>query len=138
MYSILVDTGFWIALVDQTDQNHQACLDCASVLEDFVILVPWPTIYETMRTRMVRKRAELARFEAILKRPNVEYVDDTTMRLTAMELTFESSQRGRPLSMVDCLLRMMLENTNIRISHLATFNRRDFADVCHKNRVEFL
>ena len=56
-----------------------------------------------------------------------------------MELALESSLKGRrPLSMVDCLIRLLLDDANTRIDYLATFNVRDFGDVCRNNGVEIL
>jgi hypothetical protein len=54
-------------------------------------------------------------------------------------MALESSLRqNRPLSMVDCLLRLLLEDVNTRISYLATLNERDFADVCRKKGIEII
>ena len=40
--------------------------------------------------------------------------------------------------MVDCLIRLLIEDVNTRVNYLATFNERDFIDVCVRHRVEFL
>lgn len=51
-------------------------------------------------------------------------------------MTFDNAVRGgRPLSMVDCLMRLMLDDTGLRIDYLATWNNRDFEDVCQRRRI---
>jgi len=81
----------------------------------------------------------MALFEQFLKRPNIEFVGDEDLRDAAFQISFEYSVRQhRPLSMVDCLIRLLLEDTSTRIRYLATFNVADFTDVCHRNRVEML
>ena len=46
--------------------------------------------------------------------------------------------RKRPLSMVDCLIRLMIEDVNVKLHYLATFNHRDFLDVCAARRIEII
>src|ERR1700736_593397 len=81
----------------------------------------------------------LRQFELFLKSAGIKYLDDTPFRRAAFDLALESSLRSRrPLSMVDCLIRLLLEDVNTRINYLATFNRQDFIDVCNRYRVEFI
>jgi predicted nucleic acid-binding protein len=135
----LADTGLWYAMFDQRDQYHGQAKDKADVLEPFQIVLPWPTLYETLRTKFVRNSVALGQFERFLKRPNITYLDDSSFRDAAFELALESSLRcNRPLSMVDCLIRLLLEDVNTRIDYLATLNDRDFADVCRRKGVEII
>jgi predicted nucleic acid-binding protein len=139
MLYALVDTGLWYAMFDRRDAYHDEAKDKAEILNAFHIVLPWPTLYETLRTRFVRNAAALDQFERFLKRPNVNYLDDSPFRTAAVELSLESSLRQRrPLSMVDCLIRLIIEDVNTRISYLATLNLKDFEDVCRINRVEII
>jgi predicted nucleic acid-binding protein len=139
MQYALADTGFWYAVFDQRDQYHNDAKDKVDVLGLFHIVLPWPTLYETLRTRLVRNAVALQQFERFLKTPNISFLDDSSLRQTAFELSFESSlRRRRPLSMVDCLVRLLLEDVNTRVKYLATFNHQDFADVCRKNKIEII
>jgi hypothetical protein len=66
-------------------------------------------------------------------------LDDSSFREAAFEMALESSLRQRrPLSMVDCLIRLLLEDGTTQISYLVTFNERDFADVCRRRGVEII
>jgi|SRR5580698_8347964 predicted nucleic acid-binding protein len=101
----LADTGLWYAMFDPRDQYHAQARGKAEILNTLRIVLPWPTLYETLRTRLVRNAAALARFERFLKTPDVIYLDDSAFRQAALELALESSLRQRrPLSMVDCLI----------------------------------
>ncbi|CAH2405647.1 hypothetical protein MES4922_40360 [Mesorhizobium ventifaucium] len=40
--------------------------------------------------------------------------------------------------MVDCLIRLMLDDRNLKINYLATWNEGDFDDVCRKRRIEII
>jgi hypothetical protein len=54
-------------------------------------------------------------------------------------MAFEAAIRGgRALSMVDCLMRLMLDDVNLRIDYLATWNGRDFEDVCQPRGIAIL
>lgn len=135
----LADTGVWYAMFDPRDQHADEVDEKAEILELCSIVLPWPIVYETLRTRLVRNRYALQRFEDYLKRPHVQYLDDTLYREAALDLAFSSSLLDfRPLSMVDCLVRLILDDVNVKLSCLATFNRADFIDICQKRRIELI
>jgi predicted nucleic acid-binding protein len=135
----LVDTGLWYAIFDRHDSYHNDAKHKAEVLNNFHIVLPCPTLYETLRTNFVRNAVALDQFERFLKHPNINYLDVSVFRGAAMELSFESSlRRKRPLSMVDCLLRLIRDDVNTRIGYLATFNVGDFADICRSQQVEII
>ena len=81
-------------------------------------------------------------FKTYLRRSNISFLDDKLHRETALEICFSSAlQSNRPLSMVDCLIRLILEDMeemNIKVNCLATFNIADFFDICQKRRVEII
>jgi hypothetical protein len=108
-----------------------------SRIEALSVVIPWPIAYETLRTRFVRNRQGLERFEQRLKSPKIKLVDDAPYREDALALSIESSLRGhRPLSMVDCVIRILLDDANVKIRYLATYNAADFADVCARRSIE--
>jgi predicted nucleic acid-binding protein len=137
--SVLVDTGIWYAICDGRDgklskEDVRTLYDRISL---HTILLPWPILYETLRTRFVRNTIALEKFHRELKLPNVAFVDDAPYRDGALNLTIESSlRRNRPLSFVDCLIRLLVDDPNLKITYLATLNARDFADVCQQRRIE--
>jgi predicted nucleic acid-binding protein len=139
MESVIVDTGVWFAMFDARDERYKEGQEKAEVIELLRIVIPWPTMYETLRTRLVKNTIALAQFEKFLKSPAVIYLEDESYRDAAFKLSLESSlRRKRPLSMVDCLLRLLMDDVNVNVQYLATFNRRDFFDVCANRRIEFI
>lgn len=141
MPNTLVDTGVWLSLVDPSDTAAtRPEVDAVDdLLEDHRIVLPWPVGFETLRTKLARKRLAMLALERRLKSPHVEWVDDQPYRADALEMTFEAAIRGgRALSMVDCLMRLMLDDVNLRIDYFATWNGRDFEDVCQPRGIAIL
>ena len=137
--TILVDTGAWIALFDPREEQHQAISEYAEFIENLQLIVPWPTLYETLRTRMVRRPEWVTRLDEQLKKPTVVFIDDGSYCVDAYSLTVEySTQRKREISMVDMLCRLLIEDPDIRINYLLTTNPNDFRDVCATNGVVIL
>lgn len=101
----------------------------------YSLIVPWPTIYETLRTQFVKNRSALVRFEQEIRSSRVVLLDDTPYREDAFALSLRESVRGRHLSMVDCMIRLVIEDVSIRIDRLATYNAKDFVDLCAKRRI---
>jgi hypothetical protein len=106
--------------------------------QPFDIILPWPIAYETLRTRFTKNKIGMSLFEEELKSPKIQFIDDGKYRDEAIELSFESSRNGRPLSMVDCVLRLIMDDSNVQIRYFATWNPRDFYDVCANRRIEMV
>jgi hypothetical protein len=137
--TVLIDTGFWIALFDERDPMHSAVTEREGFLELATPLVPWPTVYETLRTRFVRRPIWMAGLDQLLRRLPAGFVDDGPYRASAYALAVEFSvHRKRPISMVDVLCRLLIEDPNVRIDYMLTTNPDDFADVCGEHGVELL
>ena len=136
----LFDTGAWIALYDPADAHYDAAQSEIEPLLDYMsILIPWPIAYETMKSRFTRDRRRMVPFEQLLKRPSVERFDDTPYREDALRLAFDSALRGpKHFSLVDCLIRLILDDRDVNIDRLATFNARDFRDVCSMRNIELI
>lgn len=139
MPSALLDTGIWYALCDQKEppDRRRAANRIYLALEQYRLIVPWPIVYETLRTGFAKNRNAMMRFERELRRPRVDRIDDARYRKDALRNAFDSALQGRPLSLVDCYLRLLMDN-NASIKYFATFNPRDFADVCRDRRIEML
>ena len=133
----MVDTGSWYAICDFRDPYHDAAATTFTAFEHLGIILPWPCLYETLRTSFVENRGAMQRFSAIARLPNVEHLDDGPYRDAAYEQTLTTA-RTRPLSLVDMVMRLMLEDVNVRVNGLLTFNAKDFYEVCRKRRLELL
>lgn len=133
----ITDTCFWFAFFDKRDQYHTIALSKADLIESIPLAVPWPCLYETLNTAFLKDSITMQRFEDLLKRPSVRLFDDHDYRDDAFNLVADWSKRKhRTISLVDMVVRLMLEDAKLRIGYLFTFNPRDFIDVCTTNRIE--
>jgi hypothetical protein len=87
---------------------------------------------------LVKDARALRRLEARLAKSNVTRLDDEPYRDDSVVIAFLSARLGRPLSLVDCVLRLILSDQNVRVAGFATFNHRDFVDVCRDRSIEMI
>ena len=136
---ILVDTGFWYAVFNKTDCYNELA---ESLLEKYFdkpayeILVPFPTMYELLRTKFVKNKVALREIKEMFHSCKITRCDDDAYRSCALELTLNEPRRN--ISMVDNIIRLMLDDKSIAPKGLITFNVADFQDVCQKNHIEIL
>jgi len=103
------------------------------------ILVPWPCLYETFNTRFAKDTPALKKFESFLRKPHVVLIQDDCYREKALNAAFQFCLvRSRPLALVDMVIRLILENNNVRKHAIITFNPNDFRDLCNKYNIEML
>lgn len=131
--TILVDTGFWFALYNTDDSDHETAKQIAGVIQSSTVLIPWPSLYEVLNTRFTKNKVVLGQFETFLGKPSTIRINDISYRDQALKETLASP---RPISLVDRVIRMMLMDVNLRINYLITFNKRDFVDICQRRQIE--
>lgn len=136
---ILVDTGFWYAVFDKRD-CHKADAEClvAKYFDKsaYEIVVPFPTMYELLRTRFVKNKEALEEIRQMFQSGRITRLDDDVYRSEALELTLREPKRN--ISLVDNIIRLMLDDKSVGAKGLITFNVGDFQDVCHKNSIDIL
>jgi predicted nucleic acid-binding protein len=137
--NVVVDSGYWYALFDPRDPYAAQARNKAHHIDELRILFPWPILYETLGTRFVKNKLAVDEMEKTLKRRNVVIVDDSPYREEALEVTLREARLGkRALSLCDVVIRLLIDDTNLRIHALLTFNQPDFLDVCRRKSVEIL
>jgi len=134
--NIVADSGFWFGLFNERDPYHKEACFIESSIGVHNILVPWPSLYETMNTRLMRRRVERDRFRTYLRRTSTVLLDDILYRYSSLNYVLD--QVSTNLSLVDHVIRSMLEDPNIAISALITFNPPDFIDVCQARNIEIV
>ena len=134
---VLVDSGFFIALFNERDQHHASARRLEEWLDFVPIVLPWPILYETVNTRLARRPEILARFGAIARSPETALLDDSLYREGSFATVLAQEANVR-LSLVDAVLCNIIEDANVAISAMLTFNERDFLAVCHQHNVELL
>jgi len=108
---VLIDTGFLYGYCDARDQHHDRALELFEQIKYFNLYLAWPVTYETLRTRCVRNKLSVAIFEKFLRDTHIEYIDDSIYRQAVLNQTIKSAVRGRPISMVDMVLRFILDQS---------------------------
>ena len=134
--NIILDSGYWFALYEERDQYHEDALLISEYLEPHNIVVPWPTLYETLNTRFVRRGQWLTSFEAILTHKNTVQIPDGKYKDTAIESIFLQTKSHKKFSLVDLVIREILLDVEININAIVTFNVSDFEDICWKKNIE--
>ena len=107
-------------------------------LDRMPIILPWPVLYETVNTRLVRRPVSLARFSAITQSTGTVLLDDTPYREESLSALLGRHTAAEPVSLVDAVLCNIIEDVNVPISAMLTFNERGFLAVCQQNGVELL
>jgi predicted nucleic acid-binding protein len=139
MNNILIDTCFWYALYDARDPDHHKANELVNLLELGNLILPYPTLYETINTRFSRNKNWIEEFEKVLRNDNVKFIEDIEYKENALSLTIDSTlNRNRPLSLVDMIIRLMLSDVNLKIDYLISFNTGDFIDLCVKHNIELI
>jgi len=135
--NILVDSCFWIALYTPEEiQRHARALDIIDDLENNEVIVPWPTLYEFVNTRLARRKEHLFAFEQFLLKPNVRKISDEIYKPLALQNVFELNiSRTTSVSLIDEVLRQMILDDSLKIDCLVTFNRLDFEYPCQLAKV---
>ena len=149
MSDICVDASFLIGLYDETDDFHVQAQDY--FLRYFPnggnrLIVPWPIIYETVSTKLVKNRERMWALErdwTLLKSQHqLHLLSDLEFREGVVDDCFDELKKPpvhyRKLSAVDRVLRGILSDPNIQIRAFLTFNPKDFVDVCKAFRREML
>lgn len=136
---ILVDTGFWYAVFDKRDcHKEKADLLLKEYFDKsaYEIIVPFPTMYELLRTKFVKNKTALRDIKEMFQSGRITRCDDDKYRSIALDLTLNEPRRD--ISLVDNIIRLMLDDKSIAAKALITFNVGDFQDVCLKNDIEIL
>lgn len=128
---VLVDTCYWFGLLSESDQHHESALEISELIEDYIIVVPYPTMYEILNTKFVKKKEQLIEFEQIMKSDRVQFIYDEDYRDKAIQMTYSIYRKNIPqVALVDSVIREIIRDINLNIDYLITFNIKDFKDVC--------
>lgn len=134
---IAADTCFWFALFDPSDRHYDEAMILEEDLSIHQLIIPWPTLYEALNTRLLRRRHEISRFKTIVERPGTVLVEDGPYRDASLRFVLDVKTH-HTYSLVDHVIRSMIADRTVKIDALITFNPKDFRDVCQPRGVELL
>lgn len=129
--NILIDTGFWYAFYDDSDPYHRKAVEIMPYVAKHTILIPYPSLYETINTRFSKRKNWMDGFRSFINSPSCVLIPDDDYKRDALGMTLNSSlEKNRPMSLVDMVIRQMLDDVNLKSDAIITFNPEDFYDVC--------
>ena len=120
---LLVDTGYFIALHSKRDEHNATAKQYERLLEVRPVVLPWPVLYETINTRFAKRPHILKQIDVIIEKKSTRLLDDSPYRAAAYAKVLQTSPK-RPLSLVDAVLRAVIEDASVQISTLLTFQRK--------------
>lgn len=136
---VLTDSCYWLGLVDKSDQHHKTSVAIAELIKDKQIIIPWPCMFESVSTRLVRNRQRTKWFEEAICKPEVSLFDDEKYRKIALFQVFEKSKIcGTSYSLTDSVVREILKDKEAAVKYLVTYNERDFMDVCDAKNIHLI
>jgi predicted nucleic acid-binding protein len=149
MKDICVDAGFLIGLYNVQDEFHDRATQYFLSMfdkENNCLVIPWPILYETVRTKTVRNRDAMLSLERdwkyLLMHKRLTLLSDVPFREDVVDECFSElrkpDRQRRNLSIVDRVIRRILSDRSVRIDVFITFNPKDFADVCKTSQREML
>ena len=123
-FNVLLDSGFWIALLDPNDEHEkiEEAERIAKEIEGERLIVPFPTLYEFVSSRLSRREA-VYEFEKLISLPNIERLPDTKYKEIALENFFFNNRRlYNDISLVDEVIKLIIRDKDIKIDYIATFD----------------
>lgn len=138
--NVIVDTGFWYSYLGTREQERHMVADKVfRRLEELEanFLIPFPTLYEAINTKLLKSKnrtkanwflRQLQSNPRFIKVPDDEYKDDAYLLTVS-----ENNHRG--YSLVDMIIRVMMEDDRLKINSLLTLNIEDFIDVASRRGI---
>lgn len=138
--NVIVDTGFWYSYFGTREQERHMVADKVfRRLEELEanFLIPFPTLYEAINTKLLKSKnrtkanwflRQLQSNPRFIKVPDDEYKDDAYLLTVS-----ENNHRG--YSLVDMIIRVMMEDDRLKIDSLLTLNIEDFIDVASRRGI---
>ena len=139
MINVLIDTGFWFAKYKEADQHHKQAEKVLLNPKVHYLLLPFPSFYEVFNTKFCKNKNNMESLNVYLENFQREYIEDDKYREKAFEITWiEGKTHKFPKSLVDNVIRGILEDTSVRVDALLTFNVEDFYDICTRKQIEII
>lgn len=141
MNRVLCDSCFWFGLLDPTDSYANSSEDWYETLVklgDLELIIPYPSLYETLKTSICKSPRAMERFNNIITQYGILIPDDNYRDDAFNQVMSRTNYLGRHFSFVDIIIRLMLEDTNTNKNLFITSNVGDFKDITDAHGIELL
>ncbi|MHB9292470.1 hypothetical protein Holit_01568 [Hollandina sp. SP2] len=91
-----------------------------------------------LNTRFTRNIKRIQNYETLLQKLNIEYIYDNDYRLNIINDFILYNKKSKHISLVDLIINRIIEDVNVKIDYITTFNKNDFLAACTKRHIEFL
>jgi len=134
--SIIVDSGFWVALGNQKDKHHSHAIQALSQFEQFIFVVTWPIVTEASHLLQGRVgfQAQMMFLENIAQGGAEIFHIGETVHLDAMRILMQKYQ-SLPMDLADASLVILAES--LGHGRILSTNQRDFNTYRWKNHKPF-
>lgn len=127
MKTIVLDTGYWIALFNpEKEKDKQEVIEYVSNLIDesnYIVLIPFPTLYEFLNSKLSRKSNQKLNLESELSKQKYEKIYDNEYREKALSKYIQQfSFYTGDISLVDEVIKEMIDDSNLRTDIIVTFD----------------
>ncbi|ANH61123.1 hypothetical protein [Dokdonia donghaensis] len=126
MKTIILDTGYWIALFSpEKEKEKQKTVEEVTRLIDennYSILIPFPTLYEFMNSKLSRKRDKINLINELSKSKYKKIYDDDYRDKALKKFSDQFSYSISDISLVDEVIKEMIEDEKLRTDSIVTFD----------------
>ncbi|MFN7776880.1 hypothetical protein [Flavobacterium sp.] len=127
MKTILLDTGYWIALFSSDKElEKQDTVEYVTKLIDennYKVIIPFPTLYEFLNSKLSRKVKQKFNLETELSKQKYEKIYDNDYRDKALKkFIYQYSFTNSDISLVDEVIKEMIEDKNLKTDIIVTFD----------------
>lgn len=142
MMRVLCDSCFWFALCNEDDSYHLSAVDYLELFEsskdEVKLIIPFPSLYETLRTAFCKREKAMQHFNRVIDAFGYFVFDDNYRESSYAKVKSSQNYQGRHFSLVDMIIRSIIEDNNVRKDALVTSNIHDFDDITSVYGVEIL
>lgn len=136
--NIIVDTGFWIAYFDPKNKYYANANEWAEIIFNYSILCSFPALYEFLNTRFSRREKSINEFDILLKKGILNLIYDDMYREDILYDFVERNRYFSRFSLVDIIINRMIDDINLKVDYLFTYNAKDFITACNERNIEIL
>jgi len=126
MKTIILDTGYWIALFSpEKEKEKQKTVEEVTRLIDennYSILIPFPTLYEFLNSKLSRKRDKINLINELSKSKYKKIYDDDYRDKALKKFSDQFSYSISDISLVDEVIKEMIEDEKLRTDSIVTFD----------------
>lgn len=128
MKRLIIDTCIWYALLDKTDSRAKYADIIKEILDTHQLIIPFPSLYETINTKFMRNEYGQATqlFTYLNNSLKVILIPDNNYRDKALEIVNSNLEKKKQYSLVDTIIRLMMEDVSLGDIAVLTFNVGDF------------